>query len=98
MAGKDKGPVVDQRQLNVSFRSPSIKRYLGEEGLLFCLWRQTPSSRMSLCNYTPQKTFIPLFLTERDERQGRQRHVIAPVTAGGREEVSSTEKRRTKGW
>lgn len=82
------------------FRSPLIKRYLKGEGgvLFFCLWRQTPASRMSLCNYTPQKTFIPLLFTDRDERQERQRHVIAPLTERGGEEVRDTENRRTKGW
>lgn len=52
-------------------------------GAVFCLWRQTPSSRIFLCNYTPQKTFIPLFFTERDERQERQGHVIAALAFGG---------------
>lgn len=72
MAGKDRGPVVDQRSLNGSFfRSPPIRRYLGGEGaaFLFCLWGQTPSSRIPVCNYTPQKTFIPLLFTGRDERE-----------------------------
>ncbi|KAK5612473.1 hypothetical protein CRENBAI_020664 [Crenichthys baileyi] len=52
---------------------------------------------MSLCNYTPQKTFIPLLFTERDERQERQRHVIAPLTERGGEEVRDTKNKGTKG-
>lgn len=98
-SGEDKVPVVDQRQFNVAFfRSFSIRRYLVGEGVAFCLWRQTPSSRMSLCNYMPQKTVIPCLFMGRDERQERQGHVIAPLTHRGGEEVRDTENRRTKGW
>lgn len=53
---------------------------------------------MSLCNYTPQKTFIPVLFTERDERRERQRHVIAPLPERGVEEQRDTENGRTKGW
>lgn len=73
----------------------------------FVCRRRTPSSRISPCNYTPPKTFIPLLFTERDERRERQGHVIAPLAERGGERVGGwggggrvrqMENRRTKGW
>lgn len=75
MAGKDKGLVVDQRLLKVSTYQEVVRGGVGVGvvGGVFCLWRQAPSSRIFLCNYTPQKTFIPLFFTEREMKDKRDR-------------------------